>query len=109
MYITGEQYRNRERFQRNFDCDFETFLYRLVINEGNIYKFKNIIAGGEGYVKITCEFANMLFDTKECNENGNLIRFGCRMGSVKKSEIAERIYEGDWKLDYFNKYPSIWY
>ena len=97
MYITREECEKRERFERNFDCDFETFANRVYFQEGTIFVAKTWW-NTEKYIKITCEFAQIHFDIKECDEKGELVRCGYRMGSVHKNEIAERLFEGDWKL-----------
>jgi len=96
MYLTYEEYNNRERFATNFNCDFESFAKSVFFPEGTIFKVKRL-TGGETFAKITCEFAQIHFDIRECDEKGEFVRFGRRMGSVHRTEIAERLYEGDWK------------
>jgi len=56
MYLTYEEYNNRERFATNYNCDFETFAKSVFFPEGTIFKVKRL-TGGETFVKITCEFA----------------------------------------------------
>jgi hypothetical protein len=98
MLITREEYEKRKRYERNFDCDFETFANRVYFPENTIFKTLTWW-GEEKYIKITCEFAQIHFDIRECDKNGEFVRFGYRKGSIHKNEIAERIYEGDWKLE----------
>jgi hypothetical protein len=88
--------KNVNVFETNFDCDFDTFVNRIYFDVKTVFKAKTLW-GEEKLVKITCEFAQIHFDIRECDEKGEFVRFGYRIGSVHKKEIAERLYEGDWK------------
>ena len=96
MRITREEYNKRERFETNFDCDFETFVSRIYFDVNTVFRAKTWW-GEEKLIKITCEFAQIHFDVQQCDEKGEPVRYGYRRGSLHKKEIAERLFEGDWK------------
>ncbi|MCC5944158.1 MAG: hypothetical protein JJT94_04435 [Bernardetiaceae bacterium] len=95
--MTRETYNKRKRFKRNFKVDFDTFAERIDLPIDTIFQAYTIY-GKLKFVKITCEFAQIHFDIKECTPTGDAVRFGYRRNSIHKKEIAERIYEGDWKI-----------
>jgi len=97
MYISREEYNKRERFETNFDCDFDTFAERINLPIGIMFLAKTIW-GSEKLVKVQCEFAQIHFDIRECDETGEPLKYGYRRGYLHKREIAERLFEGDWKI-----------
>ncbi len=97
MYLTAQQYSQRKRFETNFTVDFETFSDKIQLPQETIF-LAYTMWGKQKMVKIACEFAQIHFDIIECNSKGEFVRFGYRIGSVHKKEIAERLYKGDWKI-----------
>ncbi len=97
MILTAQEYSQRKRFETNFIDDFETFSDKIQFAENTIF-LAYTMRGKQKMVKITSEFAQIHFDIRECNNKGEFVRFGYRRGSIHKNEIAERLYEGDWKI-----------
>ncbi len=58
----------------------------------------NFLTKGLGYAKIYAEFTQVNFDIYECTSSGEVIEDGLRTGIIIKQEIAERLYEGDWRI-----------
>ncbi len=95
MLLSREEYNKRKRFPTEITEPFEKFCQKVFFPQETIfmaYTWYDEIR----YVKITCEFAQIHFDLYECNADGQILKYGCRMGSVHKNEIAERLFEGDW-------------
>jgi len=95
MLITRTEYNKRKRFSTNIKDTFDSFIEKMSFPQDTIFKAYTY-NGKIRFVRITCEFAQIHFDLRECSKNGEPLKYGYRRGSVHKNEIAERLYEGDW-------------
>ncbi len=95
--MTREEYdRRRVRFEVDPSITLE-YYQRQSFPVNTVFEV-NYFNRGVGFAKVGAEFAQIFFDIIECTSSGKVIKGGLRSGSVKKSEIAERLHEGDWRI-----------
>jgi len=97
MLLSRIEYNKRKRFPTEIAEPFDKFSEKITLPQETIF-IAYTWSGNMRYVKITCEFAQIHFDLYECNPEGQPLKYGYRKGSVHKNEIAERLFEGDWKI-----------
>ncbi len=91
------EYKNLKRFKNEISVDFETFCQRLRIEKEQmfeVYTLDNELI----FIKATDSFENILFDIKQTDQKGNVIKKGIYANSVTTRQIAERLYEGNWRF-----------
>ena len=95
--MTAEEYTQLNRFEVSHNSTFEEFNRNLRFSENVIFEC-NTIHNTIKYVRIKCHLEFILFDMIECTASGGDVRCPYKRGSTRKSEIAERLYEGDWRI-----------
>jgi hypothetical protein len=95
--MTASEYYQLNRFPVTNSLPFDQFVSALKIKVNQIFVCYDM---GENirYLKITNALDNICFDTLECTPNGDYVRYPYKKGGVKRYEIAERLYDGDWKI-----------
>jgi len=92
-----QEYAQRKRFPVQINQSFERFAERLWLEDNTIFEvltMPNTLIR----LKITASYGDLLFDLKECTPSGEQVYRGYRRGSVEKTQIAARLYEGDWRI-----------
>jgi len=93
--MTNEQYNNLTRFENTDNYNFETLKSKLQLSQETIfqiYTLQNELV----FARITEQFENMLFDIKQTTPDGSPVQRPMYANCLTKSQIAERIYQGDW-------------
>ena len=94
--MTKEEYCNLKRFENQWNISFEELMSKLKIAEDQVFKCYDL-SENVRYLKVIHVLDNICFDLKECDINGAWVRCPYRKGSVKRFEIAARLYENDWQ------------
>jgi hypothetical protein len=95
--ITNKELLQLKRFKVNQDVSYNEFLDRLELSENAIlecYTLSNNIK----YAQLKGVFEGKFFDIVECSPEGHPVSSPYVREKISKHEIAERLYEGDWRL-----------
>ncbi len=95
--MTSEQYNTLTRFEIPCETNFETLKTKLQLAPETmfqIYTLHNRLI----FAKITETFENTLFDIKETDSAGTPVPRPLYANCLTKTQIAERIYQGDWRV-----------
>lgn len=103
--MTKEEYSNLKRFKNQWDISFEELVCKLKIVQGQVFECYDLCSNIR-YLKVVYALDNISFDLKECDINGDSVRFPYKRGNVKRFEIAARLYENDWQF-YENRKVSV--
>jgi len=95
--MTAQEYQNLKRFPKPDNIDFEKFCNSLHLPENAIFEIYTL-TDNLVYAKITASFENLFFDITQTTEDGKIVRCPLYVNSITKSAIAERIYQGDWRI-----------
>lgn len=95
--LTAQAYAQRKRFPVQTSQSFERFTERLWLEEDAVFEV-HTMQNTLMRLKITASYGDLLFDLKECTPSGEQVYRGYWRGSVQKTQIAERLYEGDWRI-----------
>jgi hypothetical protein len=97
FFMSKSTYCNLKRFETNQATDFWDFMACLRIPAGAVFEcwtMHNTLA----YLCTTDRIGNYLFDLCECDALGEPAHRADRFYSVSLRDIAERLYEGDWRF-----------
>lgn len=97
MQMTKQVYNNLKRFNTKWQMPFMKLVATLKIEEQQMFKCYDL-SNSVRYLKVTNALNNICYDLKECDANGNWVRCPYKKGSVKRFEIATRLYQNDWFL-----------
>ncbi len=95
--MTATEYQHLKRFNVSITEPFIDYFNKLKLEIGQLfmcYDMGNQIR----FVKVVEAIDNICFDVLECSSDGNYVRCPYKKGNIKRYEIAERLYEGDWRL-----------
>jgi hypothetical protein len=95
--MTTSEYESLKRFPVNHSASFTEYLKTLHCAENTIFECYTL-SNTVKYIRITNQFEGVLFDIKECTPGGDSVRCPYMRNSNRKEEIAERLYDGDWRL-----------
>ena len=95
--MTNKELLQLERFKVNDNVSYDEFLGGLQFPENLIiecYTLTNSIK----YAQIKDKSEGRFFDIIECSSEGHPVPSPYKRENISKHEIAERLYEGDWRI-----------
>ena len=95
--MNNTEYNNLLRFENIENIDFDSFKTKLQISSNTMFQIYTIY-NQLVYAKVTDEFENLLFDIKQTTPEGEIVPRPLYANSLTKNQIAERIYQGDWRV-----------
>lgn len=95
--MTTYEYQQLKRFKTGRRLSYDEFLKTLHFSENVIFECYTL-SERITYVQIKNSFEGIFFDIVECSPEGNPVRCPYKRGSTRKEEIADRLYEGDWRF-----------
>jgi len=95
--MTAEEYNNLKRFPVKHQHNRKDFGKSLRLTGKELFECYTI-SNNIKYVHITSSFNGKLFDILECTNEGKPVRCPYKRGMTHKEEIADRLFEGDWRL-----------
>jgi hypothetical protein len=95
--ITNKEQLQLERFKVNHNLSYNEFFNSLQLKEDLIIECYTV-SNNIKYAQIKSSFEGTFFDIVECSPEGQPVSSPYIREKISKHEIAERLYEGDWRL-----------